>query len=87
MRIREIEARGVVCGYQDALMITLGGLRLMDFAGKGPVEPGPAPTSRILDAPLPFLLVTTGVERLSGSVHGPMVERWLKGRQGRWSPR
>ena len=79
MRLRDLEARKVVCGYQDALMVTLGGLRLMDFAGKGPVEPGPLPTSRTLDAPLPFLLVTTGVERLSGSVHGPMVERWLKG--------
>ena len=79
MRVRQIEAEKVVCGYQDALMIVLGGLRLMDFAGKGPVEPGPPPTSRALDAPLPFLLVTTGVERLSGSVHGPMVERWLRG--------
>lgn len=79
MRVRQIEAEKVVCGYQDALMITLGGLRLMDFAGKGPVEPGPLPTSRTIDAPLPFLLITTGVERLSGSVHGPMVERWLHG--------
>ncbi len=79
MTIRDIEREKVVCGYQDALMITLGGLRLMDFAGKGPVEPGPLPTSRTIEAPLPFLLVTTGVERLSGSVHGPMVERWLKG--------
>ena len=81
MRLREVERHGadVVCGYQDALMITLGGLRLMDFAGKGPTEPGPLPTSKVVDAPLPFLLVTTGVERLSGSVHGPMVARWLAG--------
>ena len=79
MTIREIEREKVVCGYQDALMIVLGGLRLMDFAGKGPVEPGPPPTSETMEAPLPFLLVTTGVERLSGSVHGPMAERWIKG--------
>lgn len=79
MRIRQIEAAKVVCGYQDALMITLGGLRLMDFAGKGPVDPGPLPTSKTVEAPLPFLLITTGVERLSGSVHGPMVDRWLRG--------
>ncbi len=79
MRLRDVEREKVLCGYQDALMITLGGLRLMDFAGKGPVAPGPLPTSRTIDAPLPFLLVTTGVERLSGSVHGPMVDRWLKG--------
>lgn len=81
MAIRDVERNGadVVCGYQDALMIVLGGLRLMDFAGKGPIEPGPLPTSRTIDAPLPFLLVSTGVERLSGSVHGPMVQRWLRG--------
>ena len=79
MAVRDVEREEVVCGYQDALMIALGGLRLMDFAGKGPVEPGPLPTSRTVEAPLPFLLVTTGVERLSGSVHGPMVERWLRG--------
>ncbi len=54
----------------------------MDFAGKGPVEAGPLPTSRTLEAPLPFLLITTGVERLSGSVHGPMIERWLRGDKG-----
>ncbi len=79
MRIRDIEREKVVCGYQDALMIVLGGLRLMDFAGKGPEDSGPLPTSRTIEAPLPFLLITTGVERLSGSVHGPMVERWLRG--------
>ena len=81
MLVRDVERKGanVVCGYQDALMIVLGGLRLMNFAGKGPVEEGPLPTSQAIEAPLPFLLVTTGVERLSGSVHGPMVERWLKG--------
>ncbi len=81
MVVREVERNEakVVCGYQDAMMIVLGGLRFMDFAGKGPEEPGPLPTSQIIDAPLPFLLVTTGVERLSGSVHGPMVQRWLAG--------
>jgi galactokinase/mevalonate kinase-like predicted kinase len=81
MLVRDIEREKVVCGYQDALMIVLGGLRSMSFAGKGPVEKGPLPTSEVVDAPLPFLLVTTGVERLSGSVHGPMVERWLAGEE------
>lgn len=79
MRLRDVEREKVVCGYQDAMMIVLGGLRLMDFAGKGPDVPGPLPTSRTIEAPLPFLLVTTGVERLSGSVHGPMIERWRQG--------
>lgn len=81
MLVRDVEreAAGVVCGYQDALVVVQGGLLLMDFAGKGPVEKGPPPTFRRVEAPLPFLLITTGVERLSGSVHGPMVERWLSG--------
>lgn len=79
MAVRDLEAREVVCGYQDALMVVLGGLRLMDFAGKGPDAVGSPPTSRTLEATLPFLLITTGVERLSGSVHGPMVERWRRG--------
>lgn len=69
----------IVCGYQDAYMIAHGGLQLMNFAGKHPVEAGPPATLRSLQAPLPFLLVTTGVERLSGSVHGPMAQRWLDG--------
>ncbi len=80
--LRDVERRetGVVCGYQDAVMTVFGGLQRMSFAGKHPaVEGGPAATMRPLDAPLPFLLVTTGVERLSGSVHGPMRERWLSG--------
>lgn len=81
MLARSVERHGanVVCGYQDATMIVHGGLRLMDFAGLSPEIEGPLPSLRTLDAPLPFLLVTTGVERLSGSVHGPMVSRWLAG--------
>lgn len=81
--VRDIERNdaGVMCGYQDAYMATLGGLQLMDFAGKHPVNPGPLAQMSAVDAPLPFLLVTTGVERLSGSVHGPMSERWLAGEE------
>ena len=133
--VRDIELREakVVCGYQDAYMIVHGGLQLMNFAGKHPIESGPPATLTSLsvgrtpppqpspskegeggrsDAPgptlsasfttggnldfeqtstaapsheegegagLPFLLITTGVERLSGSVHGPMRDRWLGG--------
>jgi galactokinase/mevalonate kinase-like predicted kinase len=79
--LRDVERNdaGIVCGYQDAYMITFGGLQLMNFAGKHPVEGGPPATLQSLSAPLPFLLVTTGVERVSGSVHRPMVERWLAG--------
>jgi galactokinase/mevalonate kinase-like predicted kinase len=75
----EINAAGIKGGYQDAYVIAHGGLRLMRFAAKHPVIPGPNGVAESLNAPLPFLLVTTGVERLSGSVHGPMIDRWLSG--------
>ncbi len=79
--VRDIERHdaGIVCGFQDAYMAVFGGLQLMDFAGKSPEGAGPVARLTELDLPLPFLLVTTGVERLSGSVHGPMVQRWLAG--------
>ena len=79
--VRDIELNdaGIVCGFQDAYMVVHGGLQAMDFAGKHPLEGGPHGTLRTLQAELPFLLITTGVERLSGSVHGPIRERWLSG--------
>lgn len=79
--VRDVERNeaGIVCGYQDAYMIVHGGLQHMEFAGKHPVNAGPQAQLAELTAPLPFLLVTTGVERLSGSVHGPMAQRWLSG--------
>lgn len=75
----ELNEAGVVCGYQDAYMAVFGGLQKLDFAGKHPIESGPPGSLMPIDAPLPFLLVTTGVERLSGSVHGPIRDRWLRG--------
>lgn len=80
--VRDVESveAGIVCGYQDATMIVHGGLQRMDFAGKHPIHGGPPAKLMSLEAPrLPFLLITTGVERLSGSVHGPMRDRWLSG--------
>jgi galactokinase/mevalonate kinase-like predicted kinase len=79
LRDIELHDAGIMCGYQDAYMIVHGGIRHMDFAGKHPVEPGPPATLQELQTNLPFLLITTGVERLSGAVHGPMSERWLRG--------
>lgn len=81
--VRDIELNeaGVVCGYQDAYMAVHGGLQALDFSGKHPVHSGPLGTLTPIDSPLPFLLVTTGVERLSGSVHGPIRDRWLAGDQ------
>ena len=79
--VRDVERNegGVVCGFQDAYMISHGGLQLMEFPGKHPVNAGPFGRLKNVDAPLPFLLITTGVERLSGSVHGPVIERWING--------
>jgi galactokinase/mevalonate kinase-like predicted kinase len=79
--LRDVERHdaNVMCGYQDATMVVHGGLQRMDFAGKHPVEGGPWPRISPIDAPLPFLLITTGVKRLSGSVHGPIADRWLAG--------
>jgi galactokinase/mevalonate kinase-like predicted kinase len=81
--VRDVERHeaDIMCGYQDAYMIVHGGINLMNFAGKHPRHPGPPANLQSIDAPLPFLLVTTGVERLSGAVHGPMSERWLAGDQ------
>lgn len=79
--VRDVERHeaNIMCGYQDAQMIVNGGLQWMSFVGKHPVNPGPHPTLTSLDSELPFLLITTGVERLSGSVHGPMAQRWMDG--------
>jgi galactokinase/mevalonate kinase-like predicted kinase len=82
VRDAEMHEANVVCGFQDAYMVVEGGLRQLTFAGKSPDEVGPPAVRETLDLPLPFLLITTGVERLSGSVHGPMVERW---RHGEWA--
>jgi len=79
--VRDIERNeaNIVCGFQDAYMIVHGGLQFMNFLGKHPVQPGPHASLEAISSPLPFLLITTGVERLSGSVHGPMAQRWLNG--------
>ena len=79
--VRDIELReaGIVCGYQDAYMCVLGGLSFLDFHGKHPIDSGPLGSLIPAELPGQFLLVTTGVERLSGSVHGPIRERWLSG--------
>ncbi len=79
--LRDIERHdaGIVCGYQDAYMIVHGGLQRMSFDGKRPDFAAPRASLAPISSELPFLLVTTGVERLSGGVHGPMAERWLSG--------
>lgn len=75
---------GIMCGFQDAHMIVNGGVQCMDFPGRFPitdrVDADFAPVSlQPLHCDLPFLLITTGVERVSGSVHEPLAQRWLRG--------
>jgi galactokinase/mevalonate kinase-like predicted kinase len=75
----EREFANIVCGYQDAYMVTFGGFRIGDYLGKHPVRSGPTAVLRSLPYQIPLLLVSTGRQRLSGSVHGPLAERWLAG--------
>lgn len=79
--VRDVELNdaGIACGFQDAYMAVHGGLQEMDFDGKDPDSPGPPATLNSLRTNLPFLLISTEVERLSGSVHAPMIERWRSG--------
>ena len=81
----ELSLLEVVCGYVDHYMCTFGGLRYLDFRGKGidrsDGEP-PFATVEPLErcAPgLPFVLGFTGVQHSSGTVHSPIRERWLAG--------
>ena len=76
---------GVICGYQDAYMVTFGGLNYMEFRDKEfyrPVDEELFATVESLTSPvqpLPFILAHTGVQHLSGTVHKPLRERWLDG--------
>jgi galactokinase/mevalonate kinase-like predicted kinase len=84
-RFIELNRLGIVCGYQDAYMVTFGGLNYMEFRDKefyrhvdeepyAAIEPL-TPTTN----PLPFIVAHTGVEHASGTVHKPIRERWLEG--------
>src|SRR3990172_9485384 len=75
----------VMCGYVDHYMYTFGGLRYLDFRGKGiDRSDGEQPFATVEPlerwAPeLPFVLAFTGVQHSSGAVHSPIRERWLAG--------
>ncbi len=75
----------IICGYQDAYMCVFGSLRFLDFAGKEhylSLEREPLGTVEDLAPsapPVPLLLIHTGVQRVSGSVHKPVRDRWLDG--------
>ena len=85
LRTIELNYLKIQCGYQDQYMAVFGGLNYMDFRGKefyrdldselyATVEPleGCVET-------LPFVVVHTGVKRVSGTVLRPIRERWEEG--------
>ena len=85
--IRHIELNymDIQCGYQDQYMTVFGGLNYLDFRTKeiyrdiaeevyATVEPLAG-----LVSGLPFVLIHTGVQRISGSVLKPIRERWMDG--------
>jgi len=85
IRYIELNYMDIQCGYQDQYMSVFGGLNYMDFRTKeiyrelheeifATVEPLAAHVEK-----LPFVLVHTGVQRISGSVLRPVRERWLDG--------
>jgi galactokinase/mevalonate kinase-like predicted kinase len=85
LRTIELNYLKIQCGYQDQYMTVFGGINYMDFRGKelyreldeelyGTVEP----LERFVKD-LPFVVVHTGVKRVSGNVLRPIRERWLDG--------
>jgi galactokinase/mevalonate kinase-like predicted kinase len=85
LRTIELNYLKIQCGYQDQYMTVFGGINYMDFRGKelyrdldeelyATVEP----LDRFMKD-LPFVVVHTGVKRVSGNVLRPIRERWLDG--------
>jgi len=85
LRTIELNYLKIQCGYQDQYMTVFGGINYMDFRGKelyrdldselyATVEPLAACVKT-----LPFVVVHTGVKRVSGAVLRPIRERWEEG--------
>ncbi len=87
VRYVELNRMGIICGYQDAYMVTFGGLNYMEFRDKEfyrTVAEEPYATIEPLAAlapAMPFILAHTGVRHHSGAVHKPLRDRWLDGEQ------
>ena len=85
IRSIELNRMGIMCGYQDAYMVTFGGINYMEFRDKEyyrSVEDELFATIEPLAAhvpTLPFILAHTGVQHMSGAVHKPLRERWEDG--------
>ena len=85
LRTIELNYLKIQCGYQDQYMTVFGGLNYMDFRGKelyrelegelyATVEPLEGSVRE-----LPFVVVHTGVKRVSGEILRPIRERWEEG--------
>lgn len=85
VRTVELHFLEIQCGYQDQYMTVFGGLNCMDFRGKefyrtleqelfATIEP-----LGHLVGELPFVVISTGLRRVSGHVLKPVRERWLEG--------
>ena len=85
IRYIELNYMDIQCGYQDQYMTVFGGLNFIDFRTKevyrDPDDEVYATVEPLADfvEKLPFVIVHTGVQRISGSVLRPVRERWLDG--------
>ncbi|CAG0974831.1 D-glycero-alpha-D-manno-heptose-7-phosphate kinase [Myxococcaceae bacterium] len=81
----ERDGMGAVCGFGDPYMAVFGGLRFLDFRGKGYGAPGERSELATVEdlgpfvAPPPFIVASTGIRHSSSAVHAPICERWRSG--------
>ncbi len=85
LRTIELNYLKIQCGYQDQYMSVFGGLNYMDFRGKelyrdleGELYATVEPLGAFVKE-LPFVVVHTGVKRVSGAILRPIRERWEEG--------
>ncbi len=79
----EAHELGITCGYADRYVPLFGGLAYIDYRGKlqqAPLDEEPYATYERLDpwvGALPLVILSTGIERDSGDVHGQLRPRYL----------
>lgn len=84
-RMIEYQHLKVFCGYQDAYMCTFGGLNYMDFREKEFHQAYGADPYATMEPmatffpPLPLTILITGTQRISGTIHKPIRQRWVEG--------
>lgn len=83
---QRVEAKelGITCGFADRYVPLFGGIAYLDYRGKlhhREIGQEPYVTYERLDAwvdDLPLVVISTGIERDSGDVHGRMRLRYLE---------